>query len=409
MQTYLVGGAVRDKLLGRPIKDQDWVVVGSTPEQMLAQGYQAVGADFPVFLHPKTKEEYALARIERKIGAGYNGFSCDASSEVTLEEDLLRRDLTINAMAMDDQGNIIDPYNGQQDLKDKLLRHVSAAFVEDPLRVLRVARFAARYHSLGFRIAPETLTLMQTIVANGELTALSAERVWQETARSLLEDHPEIYFENLRACNALAVWFPELDVLWGIPNPPKWHPEIDTGIHTMMVLQQAVKLSDKLIVRFAALVHDLGKGLTPPESWPSHRGHEKIGLEAINTLCDRLKAPNDCRELGLMVSEYHTHVHNAFELKASTILGMLNRCDVWRKPQRFADFLLSCKADARGRTTFENCEYKNAEYIWQAYEAAAKVDIKAIVAKGYLGKAIKEQTEQQRISLIQEFKTLYKK
>jgi tRNA nucleotidyltransferase (CCA-adding enzyme) len=409
MQTYLVGGAVRDKLLGRPVKDQDWVVVGGTPEQMLAQGYQSVGADFPVFLHPKTKEEYALARIERKIGVGYTGFSCDASSEVSLEDDLMRRDLTINAMAMDSQGNIIDPYNGQQDLKDKLLRHVSDAFIEDPLRVLRVARFAARYHDLGFSIAPETLALMKTIVANDELTALSAERVWQETARSLLESHPEVYFENLRACGALAVWFPELDVLWGVPNPPKWHPEIDTGIHTMMVLQQAVKLSDKLSVRFASLVHDLGKGVTPAENWPSHRGHEKLGLELINTLCDRLKAPNECRELGLMVSEYHTHIHQAFELKASTILGMLNRCDVWRKPQRFADLLVSCKADARGRTTFENCEYKNAEYIWQAYEAAAKVDVKAIVAKGYQGKAIKEQTEQQRISLIQAFKRFYNK
>ncbi|MFT4748240.1 MAG: tRNA nucleotidyltransferase (CCA-adding enzyme) [Congregibacter sp.] len=406
MQIYLVGGAVRDKLLGRPIKDQDWVVVGSTPKQMLAQGYQAVGADFPVFLHPNTKEEYALARIERKIAKGYTGFSCDASSDVSLEEDLLRRDLTINAMAMDDHGAIIDPYNGQQDLKDKLLRHVSSAFVEDPLRVLRVARFAARYYILGFRIAPETLALMQTIVANDELTTLSAERVWQETARSLMETHPEVYFENLRACGALAMWFPELDILWGIPNPPKWHPEIDTGIHTMMVLQQAVKLSDKLNVRFAALVHDLGKGLTPSENWPSHQGHEKLGLDAINTLCDRLKAPNDCRELGLMVSEYHTYVHHAFELKASTVLGMLNRCDVWRKPQRFADFLLTCKADARGRTTFEDSEYKNAEYIWQAYEAAAKVDIKAIVAKGYQGKAIKEQTEQQRISVIQVFKNV---
>jgi tRNA nucleotidyltransferase (CCA-adding enzyme) len=406
MQIYLVGGAVRDKLLGRPIKDQDWVVVGSTPKQMLAQGYQAVGADFPVFLHPNTKEEYALARIERKIAKGYTGFSCDASSDVSLEEDLLRRDLTINAMAMDDHGAIIDPYNGQQDLKDKLLRHVSSAFVEDPLRVLRVARFAARYYILGFRIAPETLALMQTIVANDELTTLSAERVWQETARSLMETHPEVYFENLRACGALAMWFPELDILWGIPNPPKWHPEIDTGIHTMMVLQQAVKLSDKLNVRFAALVHDLGKGLTPSENWPSHQGHEKLGLDAINTLCDRLKAPNDCRELGLMVSEYHTYVHHAFELKASTVLGMLNRCDVWRKPQRFADFLLTCKADARGRTTFEDSEYKNAEYIWQAYEAAAKVDIKAIVAKGYQGKAIKEQTEQQRISVIQAFKNV---
>jgi tRNA nucleotidyltransferase (CCA-adding enzyme) len=409
MQTYLVGGAVRDKLLGRPVKDQDWVVVGGTPEQMIAHGYQSVGADFPVFLHPKTKEEYALARIERKIGVGYTGFSCDASSEVSLEDDLMRRDLTINAMAMDDQGNIIDPYNGQKDLENKLLRHVSDAFIEDPLRVLRVARFAARYHDLGFCIAPETMALMKTIVANDELTALSAERVWQETARSLLESHPEVYFENLRVCGALAVWFPELDVLWGIPNPPKWHPEIDTGIHTIMVLQQAVKLSDKLSVRFASLVHDLGKGVTPAENWPSHRGHEKLGLELINTLCDRLKAPNECRELGLMVSEYHTHVHQAFELKASTILAMLNRCDVWRKPERFADFLLSCKADARGRTTFEDSEYKNAEYIWQAYETAAKVDIKAIVANGYQGKAIKEQTEQQRISLIKAFKNTFQK
>ena len=400
MQTYLVGGAVRDKLLGRSIKDRDWVVVGSTPEQMLAHGYKAVGADFPVFLHPNTKEEYALARIERKVGAGYTGFSCDASSNVSLEEDLSRRDLTINAMAMDDQCNIIDPYNGQQDLKDKLLRHVSAAFVEDPLRVLRVARFAARYHNLGFCIAPETLTLMQVIVANGELTSLSAERVWQETARSLLENHPEVYFENLRACGALAVWFPEVDKLWGNSTPPESHSEIDTGIHTMTVLQQAVKLSDKLNIRFAALVHDVGKGLTAEEKWQSHQGNEKLGLALINTLCDRLKAPNDCRELGLMVSEFHPYIHRAFELEANTILGMLNCCDVWRKPRRFADFLLSCKADASGKTTFEVSEYQNDEYIWQAYEAAVSVDIKAIVAKGYQGKAIKEAIDSARINII---------
>jgi tRNA nucleotidyltransferase (CCA-adding enzyme) len=409
MQQYLVGGAVRDTLLGQPIKDRDWVVVGSSIRQMLAQGYQTVGADFPVFLHPKTKEEYALARIERKMGVGYTGFSCNASSEVTLEEDLLRRDLTINAMAMDEQGNIVDPYGGQQDLQDKLLRHVSSAFVEDPLRVLRVARFAARYHSLGFTIAPETLTMMKSIVSSGELTALSPERVWQETARSLLEKHPEVYFENLRACGALKVWFPELDKLWGIPNPPKWHPEIDTGIHIMMVLQSVVKLSSKLTVRYAALVHDLGKGLTAPEKWPSHQGHEKLGLAAINELSDRLKVPNECRELGLMVSEYHTHVHQAFELRASTVLGMLNRCDVWRKPERFADLLLSCKADARGRTTFEETPYPNADYVWQAYQAASTVDIKAIMAKGYQGKAIKEQLDQMRIRNITEFKKSYQR
>ena len=409
MRIYLVGGAVRDKLLGYPIKDQDWVVVGSTTQQMLSQGYQAVGADFPVFLHPKTREEYALARIERKVAKGYTGFSCDASSEVSLEEDLCRRDLTINAMAMDDQGNIIDPYNGQQDLKDKLLRHVSSAFVEDPLRVLRVARFAARYYSLGFRIAPETLALMQKIVANDELTALSAERVWQETARSLMETHPEVYFENLRACGALVVWFPELDILWGITNSNKYHPEMDTGVHTMMVLRQAVNLSDKLSVRFAALVHYLGKGLSPPVNWPSHQDREKHGLEAINTFCDRLKTPNDCRELGLMVSEHHTHVQHAFELKASSLLDMLNRCDVWRKPQRFADGLLTCEAVFKGRTTFEDHEYKNVEYLWQVYEAASKVDIKAIIAKGYQGKAIKEQIEQERISVIQAFRKAFEK
>jgi tRNA nucleotidyltransferase (CCA-adding enzyme) len=407
MQQYLVGGAVRDKLLGRPVKDQDWVVVGSTPEYMISQGYQPVGADFPVFLHPQTKQEYALARTERKIGAGYTGFSCDASQQVTLEQDLQRRDLTINAMAMDPQGNIIDPYNGQEDLKNRQLRHVSAAFVEDPLRVFRVARFASRFFDLGFAIAPQTQSLMQQMVKSGELDSLSAERVWQETARSLLQEAPQVYFETLRDCGALQVWFPELDILWGIPNPAKWHPEIDTGIHTMMVLQQAAALSDKLTVRYGALVHDLGKGLTPPENWPSHRGHETLGLDAIKTLSNRLKVPNDCRDLALMISEFHTHIHHALALKPSTILVMLNRCDVWRKPQRFADFLLSCKADARGRTTFEESPYPNADYIWQTYLGAVKVDVQAIIAQGYEGPGIKQQLDTQRIHAIAEIKQAY--
>ncbi|MGJ8681737.1 multifunctional CCA addition/repair protein [Paraglaciecola sp.] len=400
MQKYLVGGAVRDKLLGRPVKDRDWVVVGSTPQQMLDLGYQAVGADFPVFLHPKSKEEYALARIERKNGQGYTGFSCDASANVTLEEDLLRRDLTINAMAMDQTGNIIDPYNGQTDLANKQLRHVSNAFIEDPLRVLRVARFAARYHNLGFTIATETFSLMSEIVKAGELQTLSAERVWQETARALLEDHPEVYLNNIRGCGALEIWFPELAALWGIPNPAKWHPEIDTGIHTIMVMQQAAKLSNKLTVRYAALVHDLGKALTPPDKWPSHHGHEKLGLKPIKELSKRLKVPNECRDLGLLVSEYHSHIHRAFELKPSTILGVLNRCDVWRKPQRFEELLTACKADARGRTTFEDSTYSQADYIWQCYQSAVEIDVKAILATGLKGAAIKQELDKQRLVAI---------
>ena len=407
MQIYLVGGAVRDTLLGLKVKDRDWLVVGATPEQMLSLGYQQVGADFPVFLHPRSKEEYALARTERKTAGGYTGFSCNAAPDVTLEEDLLRRDLTINAIAMDENKQLIDPYHGQRDLELKVLRHVSDAFIEDPLRVLRVARFAARYHHLGFTIAPETLSLMQHICASGELAYLSAERVWQETARSIEGNNPEVYIDVLRQCGALKIWFTELDVLWGIPNPPQWHPEIDTGIHTIMVLQQAAKLSDKLTVRFAALVHDLGKGLTPQAKWPSHPGHEKSGLAAVNSLCDRLKAPNECRELSLLMSEYHTHVHKAFELKPATVLKVLNHCDVWRKPQRFADLLLCCEADARGRTGFENRDYPNANYFWQAYQAALQVDVKAIVASGLKGEAIKQHLNELRISAIKDFKASY--
>ncbi|QHJ13388.1 Multifunctional CCA protein [Paraglaciecola mesophila] len=400
MQVYLVGGAVRDKLLGRPVKDQDWVVVGASEADMLAQGYQQVGKDFPVFLHPKTQQEYALARTERKTGQGYAGFECDTSTSVTLEQDLLRRDLTVNAMAMDDKGNIIDPFNGQQDLQNRILRHVSDAFEEDPLRVLRVARFAARYASYGFTIAEETKTLMANITQSGELSHLSAERVWVETAKSLLEDTPQVYFETLRECGALKVWFPELDCLWGIPNPAKWHPEIDTGIHSMMVLEQSVRVSNKLSVRFAALVHDLGKGLTPPEEWPSHRGHEKLGLAPINALSERVKVPNDCRDLALLMSEFHSHVHHAFKLKPATINDFLDKCDVWRKPERFADLLLACTADAKGRTGFEEHDYPNADYIWQAYLVAKEVNVQEIVQAGYKGAEIKQQLRQKRIHAI---------
>lgn len=401
MPTYLVGGAVRDQLLNRPVTEKDWVITETTAQQMLDQGYVQVGKDFPVFLHPKTKEEYALARTERKSGTGYTGFICDSSPEVTLEQDLLRRDLTINAMAQDQQGNIIDPYQGQQDLQNKLLRHVSPAFAEDPLRVLRVARFAARYAYLGFSIATETMQLMTQLAQSGELAQLSPERVWKETSRSLLEQNPEVYFETLKACGALAVWFPELDKLWGVPNPANWHPEIDTGVHTMMVLTQAVKLSDKLTVRFASLVHDLGKALTPAEKWPSHHGHEKLGLSAINALSDRLKVPNDCRELALMVSEFHSHVHRISNLKASTILKVFNQCDAWRKPERFEDFLTTCEADARGRKHFETADYPQADMFRQALAAAKQVDIKAIVASGLKGPAIKQELEKQRTQAIQ--------
>lgn len=393
MEYYLVGGAVRDKLLNRAVKDRDWVVVGATPEYMLQHGYQSVGADFPVFLHPKTNEEYALARTERKTAKGYNGFECDASQHITLEQDLLRRDLTINAMAMDQQGKIIDPYNGQRDLEDRILRHVSDAFVEDPLRVLRVARFAARFNSLGFTIAPETMELMKTLVLNDELSALSAERVWQETSRSLLEDTPNIYFENLRACGALKVWFEELDSIW----------QPDTGL----ALKHAVNLSEKLTIRFAALVHDLGKDLTTTEQIPADNVHVNRGLEAINQLSQRLKVPNECRELALMVCEFHQHLHIAFELTPQTILTILDRCDIWRKPERFMDFLITCKAIAGARQNHNTTEYPNADYIWQAYLAAHKVDVKNIVAKGFQGRAIREQLDKGRVTAIQFFKQQY--
>lgn len=401
MKIYLVGGAVRDQLLGLKVKDNDYLVVGATPEQLLAQGYQSVGKDFPVFLHPKTKQEYALARTERKQGQGYTGFACYFAPDVTLEQDLMRRDLTINAMARDEaNGELFDPYGGQADLQAKILRHVSPAFVEDPLRVLRVARFYARFYPLGFTVADDTKQLMAELVAQGEMQHLTAERVWQETSRALLEQTPAAYFELLHEVGALAVLMSELDKLWGIPNPPKWHPEIDSGIHSMLVLQQAALLSERLDVRFAALCHDLGKGVTPPEHWPSHHGHETLGLPLISNLCQRLRIPNDCRDLALLASEYHQLVHKALELRAVTIQKLFDSIDLWRKPERLELLLLCCIADLRGRTGFEQACYPQADYLRALAAAAKTVDIKALVAAGFQGEAMRSAVAKARLDAI---------
>ena len=332
MHVYLVGGAVRDQLLGHPYHEKDYVVVGATPEQLLNLGYQPVGKDFPVFLHPETKEEYALARTERKAGHGYHGFEFYTDTSVTLEDDLIRRDLTINAIAMDEKGNIYDPYNGQADLNNRILRHVSDAFTEDPLRVLRLARFAARYKDLDFKIAPETLSLMQNLVQSGELNALTSERVWKETSRALMENHADVYFQVLRDCGALKVLFPEIDALFGVPQRPEYHPEIDCGIHTLMSLQQACKANYSLDVRFAVLVHDLGKALTPKEELPRHIQHEERGIAPVTEVCDRLKVPTQTKQLALAVCKEHLKCHQAFTLKAGTLWRLLQRLDVLRRP-----------------------------------------------------------------------------
>ena len=398
MQRYLVGGAVRDSLLGYPFHERDWVVVGATPQQMLDAGYQQVGKDFPVFLHPDTKEEHALARTERKSGRGYTGFSVYAAPDVTLEQDLLRRDLTINAIAQADDGSLVDPFGGAADIADKILRHVSEAFAEDPLRVLRVARFYARYAHLGFTVAPETQALMRQL--SDELSTLTPERVWQETAKALSEQTPQAYFQLLHDTGALATLMPELAALWGVPQPEQWHPEIDTGVHMLMVLQQAALLSPRLDIRFAALVHDLGKGVTKPELWPSHHGHEHTGLPLINQLCDRLRVPNDCRELALLVCEYHQLVHRARELKSSTVLKLFNAIDVWRKPERLEAILLSCTADLRGRTGFEQAAYPQAHYLQNLADAARQVTAKDLVAQGLKGEAIKQGLHLARLAAI---------
>lgn len=402
MEIYLVGGAVRDSLLNIDVKDKDWVVVGSTPNEMGSLGYQAVGQDFPVFLHPKTKEEYALARTERKSGQGYKGFTCYAEPDVTLEEDLLRRDLTINAIAKADNGELIDPYNGQEDLTNRLLRHVSDAFVEDPLRVLRVARFAARFHYLGFTIAPETMTLMKTLVDSGELSHLTPERVWQEWEKSLSNQHPEIFLSVLKECGALAIVLPELDSLFGVPQPEQWHPEIDTGIHTLMVAQQAALLSQDLPTRFAAQVHDLGKGVTPESEWPSHKMHCHTGIKLIKKLCARVRVPNEFRDLALLVCEHHTNVHRASELRAQTFIKIFDKMDVWRKPERLEPILLCCQADHAGRLGLESEPYPQKARFEMAFEAAKAVEVKEVVAAGFKGQEIREELTKRRVEAVKD-------
>jgi len=403
MQVYLVGGAVRDQLLGYPYHEKDYVVVGATPEQLLTQGYQPVGKDFPVFLHPETKDEYALARTERKSGHGYHGFEFYTDISVTLEQDLIRRDLTINAMAMDSEGNVYDPYNGQKDLQNKILRHVSNAFSEDPLRVLRIARFAARYKALGFTVADETLTLMRKLAESGELQALTPERVWKETSRALMERHADTYFEVLRACGALKVLFPELDALYGIPQRPEYHPEIDCGIHTMMSLQQACRANYSLDVRFAVLVHDLGKALTPQEEWPRHIMHEERGLRPVTEVCDRLKVPTYTKQLSLAVCKEHLKCHQALTLKPGTLWRLLQRLDVLRRPERVEAFVQACECDSRGRLGLEDRDYPQAQYVLDAMQVVRGIKAQDLPPE-VQGPDIGEMLIQRRIKAIEELK-----
>ena len=399
MKTYIVGGAVRDALLGLPVKDHDHVVVGATPEQMTALGYRPVGKDFPVFLHPETHEEYALARTERKTGKGYKGFQVYAAPEVTLEDDLARRDLTINAIAQDEAGNLIDPYHGQADIESRTLRHVSPAFAEDPVRILRAARFAARFTE--FLVAPETMALMRQMVEEGEVDALVAERVWQELAKGLMEAQPSRMFEVLRECGALRKILPELDRLWGVPQPPQHHPEIDTGVHVMMVIDYAASQNYSLPVRFAALTHDLGKGTTPADVLPRHIGHEERSVNLLRDVCERLRVPNDCKELAHIVARFHGKVHRAEEMRVDTLVRLLQDTDALRQPERFREFLRACESDARGRTGFENRPYPNAKRLLKVLEAAMSVDAGAIAQGLDSPEKIKEAIYQARVEAVQ--------
>jgi len=398
MQTYIVGGAVRDELLGFAVKDKDYVVVGSTPEAMLAAGFKPVGKDFPVFLHPQTRDEYALARTERKTAKGYKGFVVHASPEVTLEQDLARRDLTINAIAKDDDGRLVDPFNGQADIASKTLRHVSDAFAEDPVRILRLARFSARLTD--FKVAPETMLLMQQMVADGEVDALVAERVWQELAKGLMEDKPSRMFEVLRACGALKKILPELDRLWGVPQPVEYHPEVDTGVHVMMVLDYAASQNFSLPIRFAALMHDLGKGTTPRELLPKHIGHEQRSTSLLKEICKRLRVPNDCKELGMMTAKFHGKLHQALQMRPATLLEFLIELDAIRQPDRFRDFLKACEADSRGRTGYADCQTPAADLMLKVLAAAAGVDAGAVALACDAPEKIKVKVFEARLEAV---------
>lgn len=400
MKIYLVGGAVRDTLLNRPVQERDWVVVGETPESMLKKGFRPVGRDFPVFLHPETKEEYALARTERKTSHGYTGFAIHADPDVTLEQDLIRRDLTINAMAMTPEGDLIDPYHGQRDLEQRVFRHVSPAFTEDPVRLLRLARFAARYAYLGFTLAEETMTLLKSMVTAGEVDYLVPERVWAELVKALKEPNPGAFFYALKDCGALVKIFPEIDALFGVPQPAQYHPEIDTGVHCLMALEQAALLSDNPEVRFAALVHDLGKALSLKETLPSHHGHERAGLPVLEKLCARLRVPNTYKTLAVHVMEYHTHSHKVMDLRAGTLTDFLTTLGVHRPKHKLAEFLLACEADAKGRTGFENRDYPQAKRIRAAAKAIADVDISSALTGNLQGGEIAEAIRQLRIKAV---------
>ena len=401
MEVYLVGGAVRDALLGRPVGERDYVVTGATADALVDAGYTPVGRDFPVFLHPQSKSEYALARRERKTGPGYRGFVTEFSPDITLEEDLRRRDLTVNAIAQTEEGTLIDPYGGRADLDARLLRHVSEAFVEDPVRILRVARFAARFAPLGFTVHADTMALMRQMVAAGEADALVAERVWQETERALGEDRPDVYVRVLRDCGALAVIFPEVDRLFGVPQPAQWHPEIDTGEHVLLCLARAAQLGASPAVRFAALAHDLGKGLTPRAAWPTHHGHEAAGLPLVDALCDRLKVPTAFRDLARLACQHHGNLHRAFELRADTLLELFERCDAFRRPERFTELLLAAQVDAQGRTGREATPYPQRDYLEQVRTAAAAIALTDADRAGLVGPQIAAALRLRRLAVIE--------